>query len=197
MYIDGYYISVIGANELYQAIEFVIKTNYKMHNYAVDNQEFESAVRVIYESEKKIFEKSIFYIVRDSENKIVGSLRVLIGKQSEFDFMDGFGINVVGNICHIGRFAIDQYGKNKMGGRLFKHLILIAFSHVCQCADNVLVAECDLKLVHVLKKMNIGIVEIGVPFMCLGSETIQVYAPYQNIAEYYIKNELSQLIYQH
>ena len=197
MYIDEYSISVIAANELYEAVEFVIMTNYKIHNFVANKEEFESDIRSIYESEKKIFEKSFFYIVTDSENRIVGSLRVLIGKQQELDFMYNVGIDVAGDICHIGRFAIDQHGENKMGGKLFKHLILIAFSHVCQCVDNVLVAECDIKLAHILQKMNIGIVEIGVPFMCLGSETVQVYASYQNIVEYYTKNKLLQQIYKH
>lgn len=197
MYIGEYSISVIGANELHQAIEFVIKTNYKIHNFVANEEDLESDVRTIYESERKIFEKSFFYNITDSENRIVGTLRVLIGKQHELDFMNNVGINVAGDICHIGRLAIDQHGDNKMGAKLFKHLILIAFSHVCQCVDNVLVAECDMKLAHVLQKMNIGIVEIGVPFMCLGSETVQVYAPYQNIIEYYTKNKLLQQIYKY
>lgn len=195
MYIDEYCISVIGVNELYQAVEFVIRTNYKIHNFVTNDENFKSDIKTVYESEKKIFEKSIFYIVTDSENKMVGTLRVLIGRQEELDIINNIGINVIGDICHIGRFAIDQYGENKMGAKLFKHLILIAFSHVCQCPDNVLVAECDMKLAHVLQNMNIGIVEIGVPFMCLGSETVQVYAPYQNIIEYYTKNKLLQRIY--
>lgn len=187
-----YNIYRISYDDLYSAIEFVVETNYKMHKSDIKSQEVKQEINSIYESEKLLLEHSYFYMATDSEDKIIGTLRVLVSKK-EFSYMYKYiNIDVLGNICHIGRFAIDEHGKNKMGSKLFKHFISIAFSHVCQSCDNVLVAECDVKLLKVLERMKIGIIRLNEPFLCMGSETICVYAPYENIIAYYSNSKLLQ-----
>lgn len=192
IYQNEYIIYKIGYNELYSAIQFVVETNYKIHNSHIDNKRLNQEINGIYESEKILLENSFFYVATDLEDNIIGTLRVFIGKNDTPYLCKFVNIDVKGNMCHIGRFAIDEHGRNKMGSILFKHFILIAFSHVCQSSDNVLVAECDVKLLKILKKMKIGIARLSEPFLCMGSETICVYAPYENIIEYYSNSKLLQ-----
>ena len=189
---DGYIIYQIDEKDILCGVEFVVKTNYKKHKSSIGYQEIESDIIEIYESEKKIFDRSCFYMATTIAGEIIGTLRIMIGDKYDLALPDGVNLNTINKVCHIGRFAIDQVGDNKLGNKLFKKMILLAFSHVCKNKDNVLVAECDMKLYRVLVKMLIGIIPIGAPFFCLGSETIFVYAPYKNVIEYYLKYNLLQ-----
>lgn len=184
---DGYMIYQIDEADILCVVEFVVRTNYKKHKSSIEYQQIESEIVEIYESEKKIFDRSCFYIATTITGQIVGALRIMIGGKYDIALPDSVNLNSINNICHIGRFAIDQIGNNKLGNKLFKEMVLLAFSHVCKNKDNVLVAECDMKLHRVLVKMGIGIIPIGPSFFCLGSETISVYAPCENVIEYYLR----------
>ena len=190
--LDECSIYQIDETDILSAVEFVVRTNYKKHNPSAKFQKIDSEIYEIYASERKIFDHSYFYMVTTSTGQIVGALRVMIGNKYNLDLPDSVNLDSINDVCHIGRFAIDLVGNNKLGNTLFKKMILLAFSHVCANKDNVLVAECDMKLHRVLVKMGIGIIPVGVPFFCLGSETISVYAPYENVIEYCLKYNLLQ-----
>ncbi|MDC1809044.1 hypothetical protein POZ03_01050 [Bacteroides uniformis] len=189
---NGYIIYQIDENDIYGAVEFVVKTNYKKHKAKVDATQMKLEIAEILESERKIFKHSCFYMATTMNGQIIGTLRVLISNSSDMDLPDNVEHDSIHKVCHIGRFAIDQYNGDKLGNELFKQLVLLAFSHVCQHQNNILIAECDIKLHRVLRLMGIDIIKIGLPFFCLGSETISVYAPYKNIIQYYSKYNLLQ-----
>lgn len=188
----GYTISKIEKSDVFKAVEFVVKTNYKKHSYSVDYKQVHSEISDIVKTEMEIFENSCFYVATSTDGQIIGTLRVQVMKKSFIGFPLDFNLENVNNIYHIGRFAIDQINDQKLGSELFKRMILLAFSHVCQNKNNILVAECDMKLHRVLLRMGIDIIVLGPPFFCLGSETILIYAPYKNIIEYYSKYNLLQ-----
>lgn len=188
----GYTISQIEKSDIFKAVEFVVRTNYKKHCCSVDYEQIDSEIADIVKAEMSIFENSCFYVATTVDGRIIGTLRVQVMDKSLIDFPFGINLENINYIYHIGRLAIDQIDGHKLGSGLFKRMVLLAFSHVCQNENNILIAECDVKLHRVLLRMGIDIITLGPPFFCLGSETILIYAPYKNIIEYYSKNNLLQ-----
>lgn len=189
---NDYIIYQIDEKDIPKAAEFVVRTNYKKHRFMVDNKQLESEITEIVRFEKRIFEHSCFYMATTIDGKIVGTIRVQMIKGSSIELPYDIDLDSINKVCHIGRFAIDQTGYDRLGYELFKRMVLIAFSHVCQNSNNILIAECDTKLYHVLVRMGIDIIKVGNPYLCLGSETISVYAPYKSVIEYYSKYDLLQ-----
>lgn len=189
---DGYIISQIDEKDILKAVEFVVETNYKKHRFEFDSAQLHSEIDTILESEKKIFRDSFFYMATTIEGKIIGTLRVLVVDNLDVNLPEDIDCCCVNNICHVGRFAINQNNTGKLGNELFKRMILLAFSHVCQNRNNILVAECDAKLHRVLVQMGIDLKRVGEPFFCLGSETVFVYASYNSIIKYCQKYNLLQ-----
>lgn len=191
---DGYIIYQIEKDGILDAIKFVCATNYKKHHSPVDKEQFDMEVTEISASEESIFDYSYFYVVMSKTGQLIGTLRVHEVDKNSIDLPNFIDLKSIKTIYHIGRFAIDCNDGRKLGNDLFKKMILLAFSHICQYKNNIMIAECDMKLYKVLLRMGIDIVKIGPPFTCLGSETILVYARYENIIEYYLKyNSLQQL----
>ncbi len=189
---NGYVIYQIDENDIHRAVEFVVKTNYKKHKAKADATQMKLEIAKILESEREIFKHSCFYMATTMDGQIIGTLRVLISNSSDIVLPDNVKHNSIHKVCHVGRFAIDKNNGDNLGNELFRHLVLLAFSHVCKHVDNILIAECDIKLHRVLQLMGIDIVKIGPSFLCLGSETIPVYAPYTSIIQYYSKYNLLQ-----
>nr|DAI00552.1 MAG TPA: Autoinducer synthase [Caudoviricetes sp.] len=191
---DGYTIYQIEKDGLLDAIKFVCITNYKKHHSLIENIQLDMEVVEISASEYSIFDYSYFYVVMSEKKQLIGTLRVHKIDKNSIDLPDCIDLNSVNTVYHIGRFAIDSNDSFKLGNDLFRKMILLAFSHICQHENNIMIAECDMKLYKVLLKMGINIVKISSPFICLGSETVLVYARYENIIEYYLKyNSLQQL----
>lgn len=188
--LDKYIIYQIDENEISKAVEFVVKTNYIKHHFAIDNKQLELEIAEIIQTEKKIFERSFFYMATTIEGQIIGTLRVFEVDDFNTCLPDSIDRRSINKVFHIGRFAINQNGGEKLGSKLFKQMILLAFSHVCQNENNILIAECDIRLHRVLVRMKIDTIKIGNPFFCLGSETISVYATYSSINKYYSKYNL-------
>lgn len=188
--LDKYIIYQIDENDISKAVEFAVKTNYKKHRFMIDNKQLDLEIAEIIKTEKEIFERSFFYMATTIEGEIIGTLRVFSVDDFDIYLPDSIDRCSINNIYHIGRFAINQSGDEKLGSKLFKQMILLAFSHVCQNENNILIAECDIRLHHILVRMEIDIIKIGSPFFCLGSQTISVYAPYSSINKYYSKYNL-------
>lgn len=189
--LDKYIIYQIDENEISKAVEFAVKTNYTKHHFVINNKQLELEIAEIIKTEKEIFERSFFYMATTIEGQIIGTLRVFDVNDFDTYLPDSIDHCSINKVFHIGRFAINQNSDSKFGNELFKRMILLAFSHVCQNENNILIAECDIRLHRVLVRMKIDIIKIGTPFFCLGSETISVYAPYNSINKYYSKYNLS------
>lgn len=184
---SDYIIYQIDENEIPKAVEFVVKTNYNKHHIMTDVKQLELEIAEIVKTERKIFECSCFYMATTLDDQIVGALRVSAVDIHDVRLPDSIDRYSINKIYQIGRFAINQNSCEKLGCGLFKRMILLAFSHICQNRNNILIAECDMKLHSVLVRMGIDLIKIGTPFFCLGSKTISVYAPYSSIIKYYSK----------
>lgn len=63
---------------------------------------------------------------------------------------------IVDNKCaiwHIGRFAIKK-GVDTKEFNIFKSLMAFAINEVCKTENSVAVAECDSKLLRILKRLK-------------------------------------------
>lgn len=190
-YIHEYRICQIDKDDISEVVKFVVKTNYKKHHFMADSEFINSEIAQICDFEEKIFNRSVFYAIIDKNQQIVGALRVSKENKYELKLPDTIDLSSVNKVYHIGRFAIDQTNNN-LNIELFKRLINIAFSLVCQDKNNILIADCDTKLCRILRKMGIGLIPVGAPFFCVGSETVSVYLPYDNVIKYYLEYNLLQ-----
>ncbi|REC42371.1 hypothetical protein [Chryseobacterium pennipullorum] len=179
---------------LYELAEFVVAENFNHHENNSDTEEFKTEVENIYR-EEKTFKKSKIFVSRDSNGKISGSIRVLKWNLTDILPIEKlFQINpsaLVGStktdIWHIGRFAIKK-GIDKTGFGIFKTLMAHAINEVCQNKNSVAIAECDAKLLKVLKLLGIEAITLAEPLHYLGSETIPVLLTFNGLKKFLDKN---------
>ena len=89
-------------------------------------------------------------------------------------------------IYHIGRFAIK---KDVRDITLLKKLMMYAIAPVCKHEGNVAFAECDSKLLRILRLMGIYATVLGESVDYLGSETIPIALSYDGLIDFYNKNK--------
>lgn len=179
---------------LYELAEFVVAENFSHHEDHSHTEEFKAEVEDIYHEEKS-FKNSKIFVSRDLDNKINGSIRVLKWNHTDILPLEKlFRItpsdvikNKKTNIWHIGRFAIKK-GIDKTGFGIFKTLMAHAINEVCQNKNSVAIAECDAKLLKVLKLMGIEAITLAESIHYLGSETIPVLLTYNGLKKFLDKN---------
>ena len=180
--------------DLYELAEFVVTENFNHHEDFSDVNQFKTEVDDIYHEEKS-FKKSKIFVSRDNESKISGSIRVVKWNHKDVLPIEKlFNINPqdiiknkATNIWHIGRFAIRK-GIDKTGFGVFKTLMAYAINEVCHNKNSVAIAECDAKLLKVLKLMGIEAITLAEPIHYLGSETIPVLLTYNGLKKFLDKN---------
>ncbi|UZT97107.1 hypothetical protein ODZ84_18170 [Chryseobacterium fluminis] len=180
--------------DLRELSEFVVTENFNHHENDTDAEQFRAEVDDIYQEEKS-FNNSKIFVSRDSDQKINGSIRVLKWNRTDVLPLEKlFSINpqdIIKNkgtdIWHIGRFAIKK-GIDKTGFGVFKTLMAYALNEVCQNENSVAIAECDAKLLKVLKLMGIEAITLAKPIHYLGSETIAVLLTYNGLKRFLDKN---------
>lgn len=185
-YINEYRICQIDKDDIPEVVKFVIETNYKKHHFMVDSKFMNAEIAQICDFEEKIFDRSVFYTVIDKQQQIVGALRISNENKYELKSPNAIDLISANKVYHIGRFAIDQ-ANNSLGAEIFKKMIVIAFSFVYQDKNNILIADCDTKLYRVLRRMGVNLISIGAPFFSIGSETVSVYLPYENMIKFYLE----------
>ena len=164
--------------------------NYTHHQCSIDDEQLKSTIEEISQKELKIFNRSHFYKAVDENNQTIGTLRIADWDKSDaLKWISGLQIENINKVYHIGRFAVSQNkGNNPLGGKnIFKQLVLVAFSYICENPQNILIAECDMKLFRTLRKLGIDLNPVGNVEFCLGSDTIYVYATYETIRKFYDK----------
>lgn len=180
--------------DLRELSEFVVTENFNHHEDEADAEQFRAEVDDIYQEEKS-FNNSKIFVSRDNDQKINGSIRVLKWNRTDVLPLEKlFSINpqdIIKNkstdIWHIGRFAIKK-GIDKTGFGVFKTLMAYALNEVCQNENSVAIAECDAKLLKVLKLMGIEAITLAKPIHYLGSETIAVLLTYNGLKRFLDKN---------
>lgn len=176
---------------LFELARFVVEENYNHH--CGSNQLFNKEVDDIYLEELKLDNSKIF--VSMDQHSIVGSIRVSKWNGKEVLPMQKlFNINI-GNLSqnkkysvwHIGRFAIKK-GIDTTGFNVFKTLMVCAINEVCQNENCLALAECDAKLLRVLKLLGIEAITLADSIDYLGSETIPVLLTYTGLKKFLDNN---------
>ena len=72
---------------------------------------------------------------------------------------------------------------------LFKKLLVCVAKSICNHDGNVAFAECDSKLLRILKLLGVKAMAIGESVNYLGSETIPIAMTYDGIIDFYKKNK--------
>ena len=182
-------------NEIKNLSEFVVRENFKHHTSNILPTGYENDVMEIYLEEMNYINDSEIFVTRDSSGNILGSIRVLkwdyvstLPLQKIFDInpLSVIGDIQLNDIWHIGRFAIN---KEVSDVNLFKKLMVCAISPICQNKGNIAFAECDSKLLRVLRLLGIKANVIGESIDYLGSETIPVSMSYDGLIEFYNANK--------
>lgn len=173
---------------LFELAKFVVEENYNHH--CGSNQLFNKEVDEIYLEELRLDNSKIFVSI-DQYQSIVGSIRVSKWNEQEVLPMQKlFNINIAQltqnkkyKVWHIGRFAIKK-GVDKTGFNVFKTLMVCAVNEVCQNENCFALAECDAKLLRVLKLLGIEAITLADSINYLGSETIPVLLTYTGLKKF-------------
>ncbi|MBP1617738.1 MAG: hypothetical protein H6Q14_1565 [Bacteroidetes bacterium] len=186
--LNGLNIYILSEENLEDVLRFVIETNYEKYGYR--DIEPESKLEEILIQEQEDFADSAFYVVRDYDENIVGSIRIHklrkgVDEKVSNELCQELRSIEYRNVCHIGRLAIKQ-GTDTL---IFKVLTLLAFGIVCENEKNILIAECDIRLFETLRLMGINIRSVGEPYFSLGSEVVEVFAVYNDIYPYFSRHK--------
>ena len=177
---------------LFELARFVVEENYNHH--CGSNQLFNKEVDEVYLEELKLDNSKIF-VSTDQYHSIVGSIRVSKWNGREtLPMQKLFNINI-GNlrqnknysVWHFGRLAIKK-GIDKKGFNVFKTLMVCAINEVCQNESCFALAECDAKLLRVLKLLGIEAITLADSIDYLGSETIPVLLTYAGLKKFLDNN---------
>lgn len=189
------YLQMLSKNEIFNLAEFVVTENFNHHVNSELPNKYYSDVNSIYKEELNFFKNSQTFVSKKSNGNIEGVIRVLKWNYSDVLPLEKiFGINPIEitgmsplkSIWHIGRFAIKQ-GVNDIN--LFKKLMICAIEPVCKNENAVAFAECDSKLLRILRMLGIEVTVIGEPVNYLGSETIPVCMTYKGLIGFYRNNK--------
>lgn len=180
----------ITEDSLFNAVEFVVNANFSIHKQHVDMSEKERIIDSIYQFERQNLKNSRFYGLI-WENRLIASIRILYDDKEQHvnPVIKNLFRNDIHRFLHIGCFAIHASVDSFEISRIFKHMILIAFNLICEDSRNVLVAECDIKLLNTLKLMGVNIKDIGVQRVHMGSQTSEVYATFNDIYPFCLENQ--------
>ena len=190
------YLEKLKVDQLYQLAEFVVKENFNHHlNEKVYPIDYLNEVNSVFEEESLYFKNAKIFILKDSNNSLLASIRVLRwDRKQELPIQKIFGIDPLSlksldneeTIWHIGRFAI----KKGMGDiNLFKRMMVCALAPICNDKKSIVYAECDSKLLRVMLSLGIKAIPIGKPIIYLGSETFPIKISYSGIIDFYVRNK--------
>jgi hypothetical protein len=189
------YLERLPKSQLLDLAEFVVTENFKHHTNASMPENYKEDVHSIYQEELNYYENSEVFTTKDSSGAILGSIRVLKWNYTDIlPLQKIFGINPllaistpdVNNIYHIGRFAIK---KNVRDLNLFKGLLACVSQLICNHRHNIAFAECDSKLLRILKLLGVKATIVGESVTYLGSETIPVSLSYDGVINFYNENK--------
>lgn len=178
--------------DLYTLAKFVVEQNYN-HHATVEPENLCEEIDSVYREEYSLTNSKVF-IASTSENQIIGSIRVLkwnfidcLPIKSVFD-IDPLSLYEGKEIYHIGRFAIKGGGENS-GFKVFKTLMTYAINEVCKTPGSFALAECDAKLLNIIKLLGIEVKILAESKFYLGSETIPVLLSYSSLRNFLSKNK--------
>lgn len=137
----SFYIRTLLKEELYEALEFVIMTNYLHYQKVKPLKEIKYELEQIYKDEIKYFEDTIFYLVLNTENKIIGTIRLRKWSRTNPFLLPGIFSNYNierENIWHVGRFAISNTADITFKKYIFVSLTLWILFSMISCSNEIL-----------------------------------------------------------
>jgi hypothetical protein len=189
------YLERLPKNQLMNLAEFIVTENFKHHSNNILPEDYKNDVRSIYKEELSFYENSQIFATKDYKGNILGAIRLLKWNYTDvLPLQKIFGINPllalsqpnINDIYHIGRFAVK---KDVCDINLFKKLLVCIAKIICNDKGNVAFAECDSKLLRILKLLGVKAMIIGESVNYLGSETIPIVMTYDGIIDFYNKNK--------
>ncbi|WP_300912519.1 hypothetical protein [uncultured Bacteroides sp.] len=188
-----YSIFKVGGNLLQDIARFVVTENYKHHSSGHAPNMAQREIEEIYREELAYSKDSAYFIVKDNEGKIIGSIRVFkwdrrtitpMQKIFHISPLEAIENNSGTSFWHIGRFAIDsRCGFSTV--RLFKQLMTLAVAPILHEDDSYMIAETDSHLLKVMNALGIETRQIGNPIIYLASETIPVCSSKKGLTDFY------------
>ena len=195
MIFTNYYLEKLPKNQLIDLAEFIVTENFKHHSNNKLTENYKNDVNSIFEEEFNFYENSEVFATKDQAGNILGAIRLLKWNYTDvLPLQKIFGINPLiafsqpntNDIFHVGRFAVKKDVHNI---NLFKKLLVCIAKIICNNMGNVAFAECDSKLLRVLKLFGIKALEIGNSVNYLGSETIPIVMTCEGIIDFYNSNK--------
>lgn len=192
---SSYCISQMDVSELRELATFVVSQNYMHHLEGLFSGDLSAEIEDIYQEEFQQREASITYTVRDMNDDMIGSIRVLKwNQQKELPIQKIFGISPLEAIpsasqstfWHVGRFAIDNR-KGISTLLLFRQLMMLAIEPIIKSENSIMIAESDSKLLRIMHLLGIETLQLGPSVEYLASETIPIFASKQGLMPFYKK----------
>lgn len=191
---NRYTIWQLSVDSLHRLAKFVVLQNYAHHAEGICNN-FQREVEAVYKEELQYYERSRILIIKTIDNQIIGSIRLMNWDRVQLLPLQGYFnlpsfVNMLpqsDNIWHIGRFAISAEAGSS-GLTLFKLLLLYAMMPVYESDNDLVLAECDNKLLRTMRLMGVQVQSMGDSMRYLGSETTPVYATRDGLANFFSKN---------
>lgn len=190
---NDYSIFRVGTDRLHDIARFVVTQNYLHHSSEPIPDTALQEIEEIYREELSYSENSVYFIVRDKDDKMIGSIRVFRwNKRTPTPMQKIFHISPLEKVSnapetsfwHIGRFAIDSTS-NFSTVTLFKQLMTLAVTPILQENDSYMIAETDSHLLRVMNALGIETQQIGNPLTYLASETIPVCSSRKGLTKFY------------
>lgn len=189
----NYSIYQVGKERLREVAEFVVRENYKHHTGTYDENMVEDEIMSVYKEELAFVDNSLIFVVYDSKDRIIGSIRVFKWNRNKpLPIEKLFGINPLVkihsegkyNFWHIGRFAINKELTISTVS-LFKQLMLFAVHPIVSDRRSYMIAETDSKLLRVMNALGIKTKTLGKSIYYLASETIPVCSSKRGLLPFY------------
>lgn len=189
------YLERLPKSQLINLAEFIVTENFKHHSNNKLPENYKNDVNSIYKEELSFYENSEIFATKDHTGNILGAIRLLKWNYTDvLPLQKIFGINPllalsqpnINDIYHIGRFAVK---KDVRDINLFKKLLVCIAKIICNHKGNVAFAECDSKLLRILKLLGVKAMVIGESINYLGSETIPIAMTYDGIIDFYNSNK--------
>lgn len=190
---SDYSILRVGTDRLHDVARFVVTQNYNHHSSEPIPDTARQEIEDIYREELSYSGNSACFIVRDKEDRMVGSIRVFrwdkrtptpMQKIFHISPLEKVGDTPRTSFWHIGRFAIDSTSGFSTV-TLFKQLMTLAVTPILREDDSYMIAETDSHLLRVMNALGIETRQIGNPLIYLASETIPVCSSKKGLTKFY------------
>lgn len=192
---ENYSLYQVGTSYLRKIAKFIVTQNYKHHHDSNNLQVPIHEIESVYREEVELVDNSYIYIVENTIGEMIGCIRVAKwDKKKQLPIQKIFNINPLDFInylndstfWHVGRFAVDSCIE-ATNISLFKQLMIYAIYPVLNSLNGYLIAECDSKLLRVMKLIGIDMKALSIGIHYLGSETIPVYTDKNGLKKFYDK----------